>query len=64
MMDTTELNRKRALRGLPPIESVWERIGPSCKMRLLGPDNLKVFTRKFVINRMNLDDARRRNLSR
>lgn len=61
MRDTTELNRKRALRGLPPIESVWERIAPSCKMRLRGPDNLKGFTRKFVINRMNIDDVRQSN---
>ena len=58
MKDSTEINRKRALRGFPAIESVWGKMQPSCKMRLLGPDNLKVFTRKFVINRINLDDAR------
>mgnify|MGYP003660335475 CR=1 FL=1 len=57
MKDTTEINKKRALRGFPPIESVWDEMRPSCKMRLLGPDNLRAFTRKFVINRINIEDS-------
>lgn len=57
MIDSTEINKKRAFRGFSPIEPVWGEMRPSCKMLLLGPDNLRAFTRKFVINRINIEDG-------
>lgn len=55
MRDTTALNQRRALRGLPPIESVLHKMHPACKMRLVGPDNLKSFTRRFVIHQLEVE---------
>lgn len=49
-----ELNRKRALKGFPPIEDVLYKMNPACKMRLLGGENLKSFSRRFVIRHIDL----------
>lgn len=57
MKCTIEINRKRALRGLGPIEQYLHKFQPSDKMRVLGPSSLKSFTRRFVINQINIEDS-------
>ncbi|ANO57469.1 hypothetical protein [Vibrio phage vB_VhaS-tm] len=54
-----EVNAERLTMGFQPLQKVWHLWQPSCKMRVIGRDNLKGFTRRFVINQINVEDGHR-----
>lgn len=50
-----EVNLKRSEARRKPLQEVWCNWQPSCKMRVVGVD-LKGFTRRFVINQINISE--------
>ncbi len=50
-----QVNLKRAEAKRKPLQEVWGKWQPSCKMRVIGVD-LKRFTRRFVINQINISE--------
>lgn len=53
----SEIDTERSKMGMQSLQKVWHLWRPSCKMRVLGGDNLKGFTRRFVINQINTEEG-------
>lgn len=51
-----QVNRNRVENGMEPLQLVWHKFRPACKMRVVGKD-LKGFTRRFVIRQINIEDG-------